>query len=81
MRRLSIMFLILLLPTAALAQSRTYYDGSGRVVGRSSTSLGGGSTTYYDASGRVKARDAHSGNTTTTYDASGRVVGRTTRRQ
>jgi YD repeat-containing protein len=70
--------LILILPTAALAQSRTYYDVGGRVIGRS-TADSQRSTTYYDAGGRVSARPSTSGNTTTTYSAGGRVIQRTYR--
>ena len=67
--------LALLIPTDALAQSRTYYDGSGRVTARSTTGTNR-ATTYYDASGRVTARTStNSTGTTTTYDASGRRVG------
>jgi YD repeat-containing protein len=65
---------LLILPTAALAQSRTYYDAGGRVIGRSATDSQR-STTYYDAGGRVSARASSSGNTTTIYDAAGRRTG------
>ena len=41
--------------------SRTFYDASGRVSGRSTTDSGG-STTIYDASGRVTGRTSTSGN-------------------
>ena len=44
-----------------LAQSRTFYDASGRVTGRS-TSGSSGSTTIYDASGRVTGRIVHGSN-------------------
>ena len=36
--------LALLLPTHALAQSRTFYDSSGRVSGRSTTGTNGATT-------------------------------------
>ena len=62
---------------AASAQSRTYYNSSGKVVGRSSTDSQG-TTTFYDASGRVTGRASKSGNTTTVYDPAGRNVGRFT---
>ena len=75
---MKIVLLLLILPTAAMAQQRTYYDGSGRVTGRAATDSQG-STTYYDASGRAAARSSTSGNTTTTYDAGGRVIERTYR--
>ena len=67
--------LALLMPTAAMAQGRTYYGADGRVTGRSTTdSLG--STTFYDASGRVSGRSStDSQGTTTIYDASGRKAG------
>jgi len=69
--------LALLLPTHALAQSRTFYDSSGRVIGRERTGSNG-STTLYDSSGRVKGRTSTSGNTTTLYSADGRRIGTTT---
>ena len=65
------------LATEALAQSRTFYDPSRKVVGRSSTSSSG-TVTNYDARGRVVSRKSTSGNRTTIYDASGRNVGRFT---
>ena len=61
----------------ALAQSRTFYDSSGRVIGRERTGSNG-STTLYDSSGRVKGRTSTSGNTTTLYSADGRRIGTTT---
>jgi YD repeat-containing protein len=63
--------------TQASAQSRTFYDASGKVVGRSSTDSSG-TVRNYDASGRVVRRESTSGNQTTIYDASGRNVGRFT---
>jgi len=66
-----------ILTGAASAQQRTFYDSSGKVVGRSSTDSQG-STTTYDARGKVIGRESTSGNTTTIYDASGRNVGRFT---
>ena len=72
---------LMLMPTAALAQSRTFYDSSGRVSGRSITDSSG-STTIYDASGRVTGRTSTSSNgTATIYDASGRNVGSVTTQQ
>jgi YD repeat-containing protein len=62
---------------AALAQQRTFYDSSGKVVGRSSTNSSG-TVTNYDSRGRVISRESTSGNTTTIYDARGRNVGRAT---
>jgi YD repeat-containing protein len=72
--------LALLMPTEVLAQSRTFYDASGRVTGRSITGSSG-ATTIYDASGRVTGRTSTSGNQTTIYDASGRNVGSVTTQQ
>ena len=64
--------LALLMPTDALAQSRTFYDSSGRVSGRSITGTNG-ATTFYDATGRVTGRTSTSSNgTTTVYGADGR---------
>jgi YD repeat-containing protein len=74
MARLAIV--LALLPTAALADSRTYYDSSGRLTGRSITS--GNATTFFDASGRVTGRSTTSGNQTTIYGRDGRRVGTTT---
>jgi len=68
---------LMLLPLDVQAQSRTFYDGSGRVIGRERTGSNG-STTLYDSSGRVKGRTSTSGNTTTLYSADGRRIGTTT---
>jgi YD repeat-containing protein len=65
------------LATEASAQSQTFYDSSGKSVGRSATDSQG-TTTFYDASGRVSSRASKSGNTTTIYDDRGRNVGRVT---
>jgi YD repeat-containing protein len=73
----ALIVLALLMPTDALAQSRTFYGADGRVTGRSITGSSG-ATTIYDASGRVTGRTSTSGNQTTIYDASGRTVGRVT---
>jgi hypothetical protein len=59
-----------------LAQSRTFYDSSGTVSGRSITN-GSGWTTFYDASGRA-GRSTTSGNQTTIYGSDGRRVGTVT---
>jgi len=69
--------LLAILATEAYAQSRTFYDSAGRVVGRSSTDSQG-TTTNYDERGKVNSRETTTGNTTTIYDASGRNVGRFT---
>ena len=60
------------LATEASAQSRTFYDSSGKVVGRSSTDTQG-TTTNYDARGKVIIRKSTGGNTTMVYDARGRM--------
>jgi YD repeat-containing protein len=73
--------LAMLMPTDALAQSRTFYDSSGRMSDRSNTGTNG-STTFYDASGRVTGRSSIGSNGTTTfYDANGRRVGTLTTQQ
>ena len=69
--------LFAVLATEASAQSRTFYDSAGRVVGRSSTDSQG-TVTNYDARGKVISRETRSGNTTTIYDPAGRNVGRYT---
>ncbi len=61
----------------ASAQSRTFYDARGNVVGRASTD-NSGTITNYGARGRVITRETTSGNTTTIYDSGGRNVGRVT---
>ncbi len=65
------------LATDATAQSRTYYDSSGKSIGRSSTDSSG-TVTNYDGRGRVISRATTSGNTTTIYNPSGRNIGRST---
>jgi YD repeat-containing protein len=60
---------------AAPAQQRTFYDSSGKVVGRSATDSNG-TVTNYDSRGRVISRETATGNTTTVYDVGGRNVGR-----
>jgi YD repeat-containing protein len=47
--------LLAVLATDASAQSRTYYDSSGKSIGRSTTDSQG-STTFFDASGKVTGR-------------------------
>ena len=70
--------LALLMPTAALAQSRTFYDSSGRVSGRSATGTSG-ATTFYGADRRVTGRTStNNSGTTTIYDAHGRKAGSVT---
>ena len=72
--------LALLMPTDALAQSRTFYGVDGRVTGRSATDSGG-STTFYDASGSIAGRSSTNGNQTTIYGSDGRRVGTVTTQQ
>jgi YD repeat-containing protein len=69
--------LLAVLASEASAQSRRFYDASGRSLGTSSTDSQG-TTTNYDSSGRVISRETTTGNTTTIYDARGRNVGRIT---
>jgi YD repeat-containing protein len=64
--------LALLMPSDALAQSRTFYGADGKVLGRSITDSDG-VTTYYNAAGRITGRT--SGDTHTIYGADGRIVG------
>ena len=62
---------------AAQAQQRTYYDASGKSLGRSTTDSQG-TVANTDSRGKVISREFTSGNTTTIYDAGGRNVGRIT---
>jgi len=71
---MAIAALLAALATAASAQQRTFYDSTGKVVGRSSTDSSG-TVTNYDSRGRVITRETTSGNTTTIYDARGRLIG------
>jgi YD repeat-containing protein len=72
------LLLIALAPTTALAEQRSYYDASGRSVGKSSTDSQG-TTTFYDSRGNVTGRaSTDTQGTTTIYDPTGRDVGRTT---
>jgi YD repeat-containing protein len=68
---------LMLMPTDALAQSRTFYGADGRVAGRSTTGSNG-ATTFYDASGKVTGRSSTSGNQTTIYGGDGRRTGTVT---
>ena len=68
---------LMLMPTDALAQSRTFYGADGRVAGRSTTGSNG-ATTFYDASGKVTGRSSTSGNQTTIYGCDGRRTGTVT---
>jgi hypothetical protein len=70
------MLLLLLMPTAALAQQRTYQDAMGRETGRSVTT--GGNTIYYDSMGRNTGRSVTSGDRTTVDDNMGRPTGNIT---
>ncbi|KRR23185.1 hypothetical protein CQ14_33575 [Bradyrhizobium lablabi] len=65
------------LATKVSAQQRTFYDATGKIVGRSSTDSQG-TVTNYDSRGRAISRETTSSGTTTVYNASGRNVGRFT---
>ena len=79
MMKLTILLVLVALPTGALAQSqRTFYGVDGRVTGRSNTDSAG-ATTFYGVDGRVRGRmSTGSTGTTTIYDAGGRNVGSVT---
>ena len=78
MKLTTLLVLAALLPTGALAQSRTYYGADGRVSRRSITDSGG-AVTFYGADGRVTGRAVtDSQGTTSIYDASGRKTGSVT---
>jgi YD repeat-containing protein len=72
---LAVLTLAMMMTGGALAEQRTFYDSSGKVVGRSSSNSSG-TTTNYDSRGRVISRETTSRNRTTIYDAAGRLVGR-----
>jgi YD repeat-containing protein len=74
---LLVLLTLAMMTDAASAQQRTFYDASGKVVGRSATDSQG-TVTNYDSRGRVISRETTTANTTTVYDASGRNVGRFT---
>jgi YD repeat-containing protein len=61
----------------ASAQSRSYYDSSGKRIG-SATTASGNTVTNYDSRGRVTSRETTTGNTTTVYCAGGRNIGQFT---
>ena len=67
--------IMLALPTAALAQSRTYQDNMSRETGRSVTS--GNNAARHDAMDRNTGRSVTSGDRTIVYDRMGRQVGPT----
>jgi YD repeat-containing protein len=67
--------LLAVLANEASAQSRRFYDASGRSLGTSSTDSQG-TVTNYDSRGKVISRETTTGNVTTIYDAAGRNVGR-----
>ena len=77
MKTLLALLTLAIMTGAASAQQRTFYDSSGKVVGRSSTDSQG-STTNYDARGKAISRESTSCNTTTIYDDRGRNVGKVT---
>jgi hypothetical protein len=76
MKPIAIAALLAALTSSALAQSTTYYDSRGSVIGRSTTT--NGTTTFYAPNGSVTARETRTGNSVTTYDARGSVIGRST---
>ena len=63
-----------LMTDEASAQSKTFYDSRGNVVGRSATDSSG-TVTNYDSRGKVINRESTTGNQTT-IDALGPNVGR-----
>ncbi|MBR0697090.1 hypothetical protein [Bradyrhizobium lablabi] len=71
------LLVLAMMTDAASAQQRTFYDASGKVVGRSATDSQGTVTTY-DSRGNVISRETTTGNQMTIYDARGRNVGRST---
>ncbi len=74
MTRTTIIAALLAVLATSLAQSRQFYDSSGKRIG-SATTDSRGTTTNYDARGKVTSRETTSGNTTTIYDAGGRLLG------
>ena len=70
--------IVLLMPTAASAQSqRTIYGSDGKVQSRVTTDSQG-SATIFDAGGKVQGRTAtDSQGTTVIYGSDGKVIGRT----
>jgi YD repeat-containing protein len=76
--KIMLALLTLAMSTDALAESRSFYDSSGRRIG-SATTDSQGSTTFYDSRGRVTGKSStDSQGTSTFYDASGHAVGRAT---
>jgi len=63
-----------LLQTVAGAQSQTFKNSNGQIVGRSVTNNMG--TVYRNSLGQNTGRSSTQNGTTTFYDASGRQVGR-----
>jgi hypothetical protein len=68
-----IMFLVGLFVTSAMAQTTTYSDSSGRVIGYGSTV--GNQTTYSDAGGRVVGYESQVGISSTYSNSMGQVTG------
>lgn len=71
MRKL--IFALCLLSSSAMAQTTTYSDSMGRVVGYGSTV--GNQTTYSDAGGRVVGYESQVGNSSTYSNSMGQVTG------
>jgi len=59
------------------ANGSTYWDGQGRVQGRS-TPGAGGQTTYWNAQGQIQGRKSESATGTTYWDGQGHMTGRST---
>jgi YD repeat-containing protein len=64
MSKILLALVLTVLVSQAHAQQRTFYDASGKVVGRASTDSQG-TTKFYDASGKVVGQESKSGNTMT----------------
>ena len=66
--------ILVLASDAAAAQSQTFKNSNGQIVGRSVTNNMG--TVYRNSLGQNTGRSSTQNGTTTFYDASGRQVGR-----
>ena len=76
--KLIIMLLLTVMPFLATAQTTTYRDNTGRLIGRS-TQLDN-RTVMRDRTGRIVGRSLTLNGTTTFKDSRGRVTGRSYRR-
>jgi YD repeat-containing protein len=77
-KTISIAALLAVLATEATAQSRAFYDASGRRIGSASTDSQGTVTTYDDRGRVVSRASTSSSGVTTVYDRAGRTIGRFT---